>query len=113
MTPEQLLRLAAQKTAAADLLGDDARRLRAQAAVLRDLLDPLVPMSQRVWAGPAATEFEGQVRAHIGRLNQQADVLDRIAGDFETAATARLREAADLRSSAAVLAASVSPGGVM
>ena len=112
MTADQLRRLATARTREAGELVVDANRLRSQASALSGLLDPLVPMSQRVWIGPAASDFESQVQEHSGRLRNQAAILDRIANDFEQLAAAKRREAAQLQVRAAASEASIS-GGVI
>lgn len=103
MTPEQLHRLAAQRAAEAADLHADAARLRCQAGEIAGVLDPLVPMSQRVWRGPAAEEFENQVRAHAYRVNQQAEMLGEVAAGFDRSAEDKKREAARLRAQAAAI----------
>lgn len=79
MTPGELRSRAARLRAQAADLDADAVRLRGQAAGLRGLLDPLVGMSQRVWVGPAARDFESQVRVHGGIVDEQANHIERIA----------------------------------
>ena len=86
MTPEQLRAIAARRVGEADELHIDAARLRSQAGTLSGLLEPLVPISQRAWKGPAANEFENQVRAHSARVNDQARVLRSIAAGFDQSA---------------------------
>ena len=91
----------------------DAARLRAQADELGGLLDPLIPMSQRVWQGPAAVDFENQVRAHAQRVNQQAQVLRAAAVDFDRDAGRKEQEAIRLRAQATAMEMVGAPGGVM
>ncbi|MEA2000569.1 MAG: hypothetical protein U9N84_01580 [Actinomycetota bacterium] len=112
MTPAELRHLAAQKLAAADSLAADADRLRSQAAAVRGLLDPLVSMSQRVWAGPAAADFETKVRAHAQQLDGESLRLRQIAGEFDGEARSLHYEAAALRraADAAELAAAIPVG---
>jgi len=101
MNPSELRRLADRKTAEATDCVVDAAQIRQQATGLRGLLDPLVPMSQRVWTGPAAEDFESQVRTQSGILNEEADRLIDLAGDLERRAAGLRAEAADLRVRAA------------
>lgn len=114
MTPAELRRLADRKMAAATALASDAARLRSQADELRGLLEPLVPISQRVWVGPAATDFEDQVRAQSARLDEEAGRLRQVAAELERRAGSERRAAADLRAQAAAaeVAALVTPGVV-
>jgi len=113
MTPEQLRSLAARRRAEAAELHTDAARLRSQAELLTGLLDPLVPISQRVWRGPAAIEFENQVRVHAGRVNEQAQLLESVAADFDRIAGKKEQEDRQLRAQADALEPIVVPGGVM
>ncbi|MDJ0664784.1 MAG: hypothetical protein QNJ75_09500 [Acidimicrobiia bacterium] len=113
MTPEGLRRLAAKRTAEAADLHSDAARLRSQAGVLEGLLDPLVSMSQRVWRGPAADEFEKQVRVHAGRVNEQARALSGVATDFDRMAGQKKREAVRLQAQAAAIEEAAGTGAVM
>jgi uncharacterized protein YukE len=120
VTPAELRRRAAESRAEATGLAADADRLRGQAASLRGLLDPLLPMSQRVWMGPAAEEFEADVRRHgaeidgqAARLSSVADELDRRAQVTRSAATcldseAAVAEAAEAAAAAAGTGVSVS-----
>jgi len=101
MTPSELRRLADRKTADASDCEADAARIRQQAAALRGLLDPLIPMSQRVWTGPAAEDFERQVRVQGGLLEEEADRLLSVASDLERRAIGLRAEVADLRVRAA------------
>lgn len=114
MTPYELRRLAARKLAEATDLAVDADRLRAQAAALQGLLDPIVPISQRVWAGPAADEFETQVRLYSHQVNEQSAQLTRIAAGFDDEAARLRRETEMLRAeaSAAEAAAAAAAAGV-
>ncbi len=115
MTPVELRYLANQKLAAADSFAADADRLRSQAAALRGLLDPLIPMSQRVWVGPAATDFEAKARAHGRQLDGQSSRLQQIAGEFDGEGRRLRREAAELRRAAdagEVAAATISTGAL-
>lgn len=116
MTPAALRRLADQKLAEADSLASDADRLRSQAAALRGLLEPLISISQRVWVGPAASDFEEKSRVHAQQVDDQADRLNRIAAEFDDQAGRFRREAAALRreadvseAAAAAAAAAASP----
>lgn len=95
----------------------DADRLRAQAAALHGLLDPLVSISQTVWVGPAASDFEFNVRANGGAVDAQAGRLRAIAGQLDQrAASARYTasildaEAATAEAAAAAAAASSTIG---
>ncbi len=112
MTPAELRRLADQRMTAAAALAADAGRLRAQAAGLEGILDPLVPMSQQVWTGPAASAFEDQVRAHAGVVNEQVHRLRQVAVDLDRRADDARRDAALLRAraTAAEIAASAAAG---
>ena len=100
MTPDELRRLASRKIADAEALEADADRLRVQAAALDGLLEPLAPMSQRVWTGPAADEFEAKAATLSGLVNQQADRLREIAGDLVRRAVGKRSEAVELRARA-------------
>ncbi len=113
MTPEGLRRLAAQRTAEAAYLHRDAAQLRSQAGALEGLLDPLVSISQRVWTGPAADDFERQVRIQAGRVNEQAQALGRVAVDFDRMAGQKRREADRLQSQAAAIEGASGTGVVM
>ena len=118
MTPEELRRRARQKRSDAADLAADADRLRSQAAALRGLLDPLLPMSGRVWVGPAAQDFESDVRRHGGMVDDQASRLTAIAGEFDRRAADARRTAATLDAQAtaaelAVAGTGVSVGGVV
>jgi hypothetical protein len=112
MTPADLRHLATQKLAAAATLAADADRLRSQAATLRGLLDPLVPMSQRVWVGPAAADFETKARAHAQQLDGQSARLQQVAGEFDGEDRRLRREAAELRRAAEVAAAAIPTGAL-
>ncbi len=105
MTAVALRRLADSKLADAASLEGDADRLRAQAAALRGLLDPLVSISQRVWMGPAATDFEEKARQKGQQVDDQAAGLTRIAAEFDGDARRLRREASDLQRQAEVAAA--------
>jgi methyl-accepting chemotaxis protein len=98
--PEALRRLADQRLADADSIASDADRLRSQAAALDGLLDPLAPMSERVWVGPAAADFEAKSRSHAAQVNDQASRLNRIAAEFDERARQLRYEAASLRRAA-------------
>ena len=120
MTPAALRRLAEQKLDDAASLASDADRLRMQAAELDGLLDPLVPMSQRVWVGPAATDFETKTRLQAEQVNDQAARLRRIAAEFDvrarqlrTEAAADRRKADTAEATAAATSASSVPGGIL
>jgi hypothetical protein len=112
MGPEELRRLARHRDADAVVLATDADRIRVQAAALDGLLDPLVPMSQRVWAGPAANDFENKVRTYALRLNAAVRLLWQIAGDFEKQAEVNRREAVLLRARAAAAEMAVATSAV-
>lgn len=101
MTPTELRRLAERKLTEATALAVDADRLRVQAAALRGLLEPIVPMSQRVWLGPAAEDFEAKASVHSQKVNEQSSQLGRIAAEFDEEAARLRRQAAILRSQAA------------
>ncbi len=113
MTSAELRRLADQKMVESNSLRRDADRLRSQAAALRGLLDPLPLISQRVWVGPAATDFEEKSTAYARQVDEQAVRLQRIVGEFEARAQDRHQEATVLRSKAAAAdaAAAVVPAG--
>lgn len=117
MTSAELRRLAERKLAEAGALAADADRLRAQAAALRSLLEPIVPMSQRVWVGPAAEDFEAKTRLQSQQLDLQALRLRGIAGQFDDEGARLRRDAAVLRSQAAIAEAAASspvvPSGVI
>ena len=72
MTPAELRRRGYQKQSEADALMRDVTQLRAQAAALRGLLEPLAAMSSRVWAGPAADDFAVKARSASQTVNEQA-----------------------------------------
>lgn len=103
MTPEELLRSARSRDANAGVLELDADRLRVQAAALDGCLDPLVAMSQHVWTGPAAQDFEDTVRKHSRVLAEQARRLRQIADDLDRQAQQERRTAVELRASAAAV----------
>lgn len=96
MTPTELRRRASENRAEAAELTADADRLRSLAAVLRGSLDPLLPFSQRVWVGPAAEDFESEVRRHSGELHDHAVRLIAIAGDLDRRAAIARRTATSL-----------------
>ena len=104
MTSAELRRLATEKMNKAGALGSDADRLRVQAAALRNLLDPLVSMSQRVWTGPAAQDFEAKAQTHAQIVNEQSSRLAAIAGQFDDQASRLRHEAESLRRQAAAVA---------
>jgi len=114
MGAAELRRRADQKLAAAGAFAGDANRLRSQASVLTGLLDPLVSISQRVWTGPAAADFEANSRVRSHQVDRQAARMGHIAGEFDDRASVLRREAAALQRAAlvaeAVDAASI-PGG--
>lgn len=116
MTPAALRRLADQKLNDARSLGSDADRLRSQAAALRGLLDPLVSISQRVWIGPAASDFEEGARAQGQQVDDQAARINRIAAEFDGEAARLRQDAVALRRQAdiaeAAVAVVVPPAGV-
>lgn len=97
MTPAALRRLSDQKLEDAAALASDAGRLRTQAAVLNGLLDPLALTSQRVWVGPAATDFEARSRFYAQQVNDHAARLRHIAAEFEDRARLLRTEAAAFR----------------
>lgn len=97
MSPGELRRRADEKLAAAGLLVHDAERLRLQAEALTGLLDPLVSISQRVWNGPAAIDFEANCRVRSRQVDEQALQIGRIAGEFDEQASVLRREAASLQ----------------
>ena len=100
MTPDELRRLADRKVAAAAEYVADAGRLRTRAAALFGILDPLLAISQRVWTGPAARDFESEVRINTEILNEQATRLREIAAELERRADSERRDAAELRARA-------------
>jgi hypothetical protein len=63
--------------------------------------------------GPAANEFENQVRVYASRVNEQARVLDTVAADFDRMAGQKQREAAGLRAQAAAMEPIAAPDTVM
>jgi hypothetical protein len=97
VTSAALRRLADQKLADADSLASDADRLRSQAAALRGMLDPLAPISQRVWVGPAASDFEQNSRVRARQIDDQAARLNRIGAEFDGRGRRLRQEAAALR----------------
>jgi len=106
MTPGELLSRAARLRAQAAGMDADALRLRGQAGALRGLLDPLVTMSQQVWVGPAARDFESQVRAHGGVVDEQAGRIERVADQL-------IRKARDARIEAQRLDAQAAASSVI
>jgi hypothetical protein len=112
VTSNDLRREAARREQEAAARVADAARLRAEARGLRGLLMPLVEMSRRVWAGPAATEFEHDVAIHDRTLGREADLIETVAADFEQLARRQRAEAAELRRRAeeAEIAAVAPPG---
>jgi hypothetical protein len=70
-------------------------------------------MSRRVWRGPAANEFEDQVRTYAGRVNQQAQSLNAVAADFDRLAGRKESEAGDMRTRAALMETTDPVGGVI
>jgi uncharacterized protein YukE len=80
----------------------DADRLRVQAAALQGLLAPLVSTSQRVWVGPAASDFEAKVRSSAGAVDGQASRLRSIANELDRKAAVARRLAATLDAEAMV-----------
>ena len=97
MTPATLRRLADQKIAESYTLARDADLLRAQGGALRGLLDPLASISQGVWAGPAAVDFEQQSAAQTRRVNGVAADLQRIGAEMEGRSRQLRNRAAELR----------------
>ena len=114
MTPAELRRLATLRMNEAAALESDADRLRVQAAALRGLLDPLVSMSRRVWAGPAAEDFEAKARTNALVVDEQSGRLASIAAELEHQAYRLRREGESLRcqADAAVVTAGSLPIGV-
>lgn len=114
MNSHELRRLANQKAATAAALAADASLLRSQAAELVGILDPLIPMSQRVWVGPAAEDFESAVRDNMAVIDQETRRLRDIAGDMDRRAQIARGAAAELRARAVAVDAGVaaSPGVV-
>lgn len=110
MSPAELRRRATQKRADAAEMEVDSGRLRVQAAALRGLLDPLVGMSRQVWVGPAAQEFESQVRRYGGIVDTQAARLEDIAGELARRAIAARHSAAGLDAQAAAAEAAAAAG---
>jgi len=100
MTSAELCRLADHKVAEANSVSRDADHLRSQAAALKGLLDPLAPISQRVWVGPAALDFEEQCTQHVQTIDNQAALLQQIAGEFEDRVRQLRCRAAELRAEA-------------
>ena len=107
MTSAELRGLSERKRVEATALAGDADRLRAQAVALRGLLEPIVPMSQRVWVGPAAEDFEAKARLHSDQVDLQALRLVRIGGEFDGEAARLRHEAATLQRQAATAEAAV------
>ena len=97
MSPGELRQLAACRDAAAATITRDSARLRTCADELDGVLMPLVPMSQRVWVGPAADNFEAEVRAHTARLDAEAHRLRAVASSLDRKADAARREADEFR----------------
>ena len=116
MTPAELRRRAYQKQSEADALASDAIELRAQAAALRGLLEPLAAMSARVWVGPAADDFEAKARTASHTVNEQADRLLRVAAELDDRAGSLRSQAWSLRTQADVAEAAAAappvPNGV-
>lgn len=110
MTPAEYRRRASQKRAEADGLAADADRLRSQAALLQGLLDALVPMSQRIWVGPAAQDFQSEVRRHGGEINDQARRLVAIAAELDRTASIDRNTAHSLDTQAAAAEAAEAAG---
>lgn len=100
MTSSELRRLADHKVSESYSLVRDADRLRSQAAGLHGLLNPLITMSQRVWVGPAATDFEVECAWHARQVDEQAVRIARIAGELEEQADELRRQAEVLRAEA-------------
>lgn len=121
MTSAELRRIADQNIVEANSLLRDADRLRSQAAALRGILDPLASISQRVWVGPAATNFEEECTLRARQVDDQAIRLQQIAAEFEDRARELRRKAATLRAQAvaadavttAAAEAAVLPAGVI
>jgi len=117
MTSAELRRLADHKVVEASSLSRDADHLRSKAAALKGLLDPLVPISQRIWVGPAALDFEEKSAQHAQTIDNQAAQLLQIAGEFEDQVRELRNRAAELRAEAqtadTAAAAAVVPTGVI
>ena len=75
----------------------DASQLCSQADILVGILDPLIPISERVWMGPAADEFEASVRSHAALLAAESDHIKGIAGELQRAAAVKRHQAAEMR----------------
>lgn len=101
VSPGGLRRLADRRLGEARSIANDADRLRSEAAGLPGLLEPLLAVSNAVWAGPAADEFETNVGHHGRNLAEQSALVLRFAAELDDRA-ARLRsDAANLRDQAA------------
>jgi len=107
VTSAEFRRRAGALDAEASALADDADRLQFEAAALDGILDPLVAISQRVWTGPAAQDFEANVRWYSSIVSQQARELGRIAHDLRRQAVVARGEAAVLRARALAADAAV------
>lgn len=118
MSPAELRRLAERKLVESGATAADADRLRAEAAALRGLLEPLITMSREVWAGPAAAEFEADLTRNGRQLDEECARINRIAADLDERARRLRLDAATLREQASVVETAVGvagmplPGGV-
>ena len=118
MSPAELRRLAERKLVESGAMAADADRLRAEAAALRGLLEPLVTISREVWSGPAAAEFEADVVRHGSRLDEECGRVIRIAAELDERARLLRLDATSLREQASVAEAAAGagafplPGGV-
>jgi uncharacterized protein YukE len=110
VTSAELCRLADRDMSEAADLSADAARLESQAASLRGLLEPLIGMSQRAWIGPAAEEFEANVRTSSGQIDEQAQRLADIALTLHADAARLRREAGSLRRQASAIDAATAAG---
>lgn len=113
MTPYELRREADRREKEAAANAAASARLRAEAAGLRGLLRPLIGLSEGVWTGPAAADFEARVVSHDAALGAQADRICAAATEVERTARRRRAEAAELRQRAdAAEAVASAPQGV-
>jgi hypothetical protein len=114
MNSTELRRLADEKMLRSNAVARDADRIRVQATALHGLLDPVVSISQGVWVGPAATDFEQQCAMRARQVDNQARELQGFAGELDQKARRLREEAARLRSQAhaADVAAANLPTGV-
>lgn len=103
MTSAELRRLADRNLSKATDLSTDAARLQSQAESLRGLLDPLIGMSRRAWIGPAADDFEANVRKSSRQIDEQAQRLGDVALTLHAEAARLRREAGSLRRRASAI----------